>query len=543
MTAVDTAVPAVAGPPGTRSSGRAVTGLAVRLVRRGVLILAFAVAGMSALVVATYAGTLSNPADVASLTALAGNPAIATLFGEPVALDDPGGFAVWRTGQVVGVLVGVWGLLAATRITRGQEDDGRWDLLLAGRVPLRAVVARHLAVLVVALTATGALTAAAMVATGTAVTGALLHGTGVALTGTFFAAAGTLAAQVFPGRGAATGAAVALLGAGLAVRMIGDGIDARLHWLSPFGLTALVRPFDADRVLPLVVLALAATVVAAAAVAVAARRDLRGGWAAPAAGRRSRRALLGSVPAFALRRLLRPLTGWSVGVGAYYLLIGALTVSVTDFLTDNARFAGLAAGAGFTGLGRVDGFASALFALLALPVGVFAATRIGALADDETARRLTLLLAGPLRRTRLLGAHVAVTAGGALVLAAGAGLAMWAGATLVGAPLGLGAALSGALNVLPVAALCLGAAVLAYGWTPSAVVAVGSLPAAGGFSLQVLAGSVGAPRWVAELSPFAHLAPVPSAGPDLVASGVLLTVAAVLGGVGVLGLRRRDLSG
>ncbi|MEK8110427.1 hypothetical protein NKG94_51120 [Micromonospora sp. M12] len=40
------------------------------------------------------------------MAALARNPAIRTLFGEPVALDQPGGFTVWRTGTVLAVLLG-----------------------------------------------------------------------------------------------------------------------------------------------------------------------------------------------------------------------------------------------------------------------------------------------------------------------------------------------------------------------------------------------------------------------------------------------------
>ena len=66
---------------------------------------------------------------------------------------------------------------------------------------------------------------------------------------------------------------------------------------------------------------------------------------------------------------------------------------MTDFLTDNPRFADLAAQAGFAGLGTVEGYAATLFALLAVPAGVFVAVRLAAVAADEADRRLTLLLA------------------------------------------------------------------------------------------------------------------------------------------------------
>ena len=190
----------------------------------------------------------------AALAALAANPAIRTLFGEPVALDDAGGFTVWRTGTVVAVLVGVWGALAATRITRGEEDAGRWDLLLAGRVPLPrdgGPAPRRAAGVVMVAAGRGGDRGA--VRTGTDPAGAVLHGVGIGLIGAFFVAAARWPRRCSRRRAAASGATVAVLGCGLLARMVGDGVDALawLRWLSPFGLLALTRPYDTNRGLPL----------------------------------------------------------------------------------------------------------------------------------------------------------------------------------------------------------------------------------------------------------------------------------------------------
>ncbi|TDC38907.1 polyketide antibiotic transporter [Micromonospora sp. 15K316] len=529
----------------SHEGGQAVLGLVWRQVRRGALIVTAVTAGMSTMVVATYTSSVGDTLDAAALAALAENPAIRTLFGDPVALDDPGGFTVWRTGTVLGVLLGVWGLLTATRVTRGEEDAGRWDLLAAGRLTVTSIVARHTAVLAAALLAAGLATAIALLAAGTAVAGAVLHGVCLALIGVHFAAAGTLTAQLFASRGAATGAAVALLGAGLLARMVGDGVDTLgwLRWLSPFGLATLTQPYAANRILPLTVLAATTVVLVFAALVAAGHRDVRGGWLVPPAGRTPRVWFLGSVPGFAARRLARPLLGWAAGVGAYYLLIGLLAGSMTAFLAENQRFADLAAQAGFAGLGSVEGYVGALFALLAIPVGVFAAVRIAATAADETEQRLTLLYAQPVTRVRLLVAEVAVTGVGVLLLAVIAGFLTWVGCAAVDAPLRFDAALAGAVNVLPIALLCLGAAVLALGWVPRAVTLVGALPAAGGFLLHVLADSAGASPWVGRLSPFSHLAPVPDLPPNLPAAAAMLATAAAFALLGAVGYRRRDLRG
>lgn len=528
---------------GRGGAAGAVLSLALRQVRRSGTVVVAVASGMSALVAATYARTVGDGLDAAALAALAENPALRTLFGEPVALDTAGGFAVWRTGTFLAVLISVWATLTTTRVTRGEEESGRWDLLLAGRLTPEALLGRYLAVVTAVAAVTGVGVAVALIAAGTPAHGALLHAAGLALAGALAAAAAALTAQIFPTRAGATGAAVAFLGVGLLARMVGDGVTTLdwLRWLPPYGPLALTRPYQADRLSPLVVLAVTTIVLACTALALAGRRDVRSGLLRPTTGRAPRRWLLGSVQAFAVRRALRPLAGWSAGIGTYYLLIGVLTESLTAFLADKPRFADLAAEAGFTGLGTVRGYTATLFALLSIPVGAFAAVRLAALAAAETSGRLTLLHAGPVTRTRLLTAEVLTTVAGMAVLATVAGAATWLGATIVDADLPLPAAFAGTWNVLPVALLSVGAAVLALGRGTHAVTALGMVPTAGGFLLTTIADSTDAPEWVRELSPYRHLAAVPNATPDWPATAVILVVAGMALAAGGFRYRQRDM--
>ncbi|WP_205705534.1 hypothetical protein [Kineococcus indalonis] len=519
------------------------TGLAWRQVRRGALLVVLLAAGVPALIATTHGRVFADPADVAGLRAIAADPAIRTLFGEPLALADPGGFAVWRSGTVTAVLVGVWAALTTTRTTRGQEEPGRWTALLAGPVSLRGTTARHLGVLALLSVLAGAATAAALVLAGTDPAGAAVHGAGTGLLGLFATAVAAGTSQLFTTRAAASGAAVAVLGAGLLVRMVGDGVGelSWLRWTSPFGWVQLSRPYAGDRAGPLLLLVAVTAVLAAAALVAAGHRDVGEGLLAHRSHRPAQRGLLGSVEAFALRRCLRPVAGWSTGVGAYYLLLGLTAVSVTGFLAGNAGVADMAGRTGFTGLDRVEGFTAAVFTLLAVPVGAFAAARLAAFAAAESDRRLVLLAAAPLTRLRLLGAEVAATTAGALVLTAVAALATWVGVAAAGGGLALTDALRGTFNTLPVTLLCLGVAVLAAGAGLPAVTALGCLPGAGGFLLQVLADSVDAPAGVRGLSPVSHLAPVPLRGVDWTAALVMTALAVLLALAGAAVHRRRDL--
>ncbi|OLZ48121.1 polyketide antibiotic transporter [Amycolatopsis keratiniphila] len=531
--------------PGTeRSAGAAVTLHFARRIRRGALLVGLAAAGMSAVVAGQYQTTFAGELNGAALRALAENPAIRILFGPPVALDDPGGFTVWRTGTPVQILTGVWALLAATRLTRGEEDSGRAEMLLAGRVRAIDPLTRVLAVLGAASALIAAAVAVALLVTGTQPVGAVIHAAGLFGVTMTFAAAGAFAGQLMPSRAAATGLAVAALGAGLFLRMLADGVSALswASWATPFGLTANAAPYADNRIVPLLVLVVFPALLTTAAVIACSHRDVGRGVLNPSGRRRPRVRLLGSVTGFAARRAARPTAAWSLAIGAYFLLVGVLIASILRFMRENPRFAELATAAGFGGLGTAEGFAAAMFSLLTIPVGLYAATRVAAFAAAETDRRLTPLLALPLSRRRIVLTELLLTGLGVLVLLAVAGLTLWCGATIADAPLDLTAALAGTANVAPVALLALGTAALALGWAPRAVAALGALPVAGGFLLTVILQSTQGPAWLTYLSPYTYLASVPGTPPDWGATTSLLLVSGALIVLGVLGYQRRDLN-
>lgn len=531
----------------TVSSGPTARGTLIRLtmrqIRRGTLLVATVCAGMSALVATQYRVTFEGELSQGALRALAENPAIRILFGTPVALDDPGGFTVWRTGTPLLLLAGTWIMLAAIRITRGEEDAGHWDLVLAG--PVRA--ADLMRYCLVALAASAAVISTgvgvAMVAAGTDPVGAVAYATGVLGLTLTFATVGLAAAQVMPSRSAAVGVAVGFLGFALLLRMLADGVAALAWsaWLSPLGLIARVAPYAENRVSPLLVLACFPVVFALGAVVAVRSRDLGEGLLVLSTQRPPRTPLLGSTAAFAVRRALGPTAGWTAGIAAYFLIVGALISSVLDFFEQNPRFAELAAAAGFSGLNSAEGFAAALFTLLAIPTGLYAASRLGAFVRDEITRRSTMLFASPIPRARRLGIEIAVTAAGLVALHAVAAVAMWAGAALTGAGLGPAAAFAGALNTAPVAGLALGAAASAIGWLPSAVGIVGAVPVVGGFLLDVTTENLRGPAWITDISPFAHVAAVPLTSPHWAGTASLLLISAVLAIIGLAGYDHRDL--
>jgi len=531
--------PVAAGPQ--LPPGRAVSRLAVRQLRCGAVVVALICGGMSALVASQYQ-MIGGLLDESGMRALAENPAVRILSGPPVALDDPGGFTVWRIGTPVSVLASGWIMLAATRITRGEEDGGRWDLLLAGRLRMADLVVRCLAALVGSATLIGVAVAAGLLAARTELTGAVIHAAGITCVALTFATTALLAAQVMPRRSAATGLTVAALGVGLMLRMIADGSHqlAWSAWATPFGLTARAAPYADNRIVPLIVLGAFPIVLAGAALVAARHRDLGDGIVAVPDSRPPRTRLLQSIGGFALRRAGRTTLGWATGIAASFLVVGALLASILELFQTNPRFAQLAAAAGVAL--SVNVVAATLFGLLAVPTGLYAAVRLAAMVADEKAGRWTLLFAEPISRVRLVSTEIMVTVGGVVALHCSAAVAVWSGAKITGAPLQLTDSLAGALNSLPVALLAAGAAAVGVGWLPSAAGAIGALPVVGGFLVNVIMQTTHAPGWVANLSPWTHLAAVPDTPPNWAATTIFLFIGAILTALGVYGYVERDLA-
>jgi polyether ionophore transport system permease protein len=536
--------------PGSRSAaepspapGRAVARLAVRQIRLGAAVVAMVCGGVSALAARQYR-PISDLLDKPGLHALTENPAIRILSGPPVALDDPGGFTVWRTGPQLTLLASLWILLAATRITRGEEECRRSELLLSGRLRIADVVVRCLAALVGSATLIGVTVAAGLLASGTEPTGAVLYAAGMTCIALTFATAALLAAQVMPTRLGATGLTVAALGVSVLLRMIADSSHqlAWLAWATPFGLTARTAPYADNRIVPLIVLGAFPIALAGAALVAARRRDLGDGIVPVRGSSPPRTRFLKSVGAFAFRRSRRITLWWAIGIAIYFFLVGTTLEWLLELFQTNRRFAELAAAAGLGGHNLVNVIAGALFSLLAVPTGLYAAIRLAAMVADERAGRSTLLFAQPISRVRLMGTELVVTVGGVIALHWVAAFAVWAGTEITGAPLQLSDSLEGALNVVPAALLAAGAAAVGVGWLPSAAVAIGALPVLSGFLVNMVLQATKAPGWVANLSPWSHLASVPDAPPNWAGITIFLVLGATLTGFGLYGYGQRDLA-
>ncbi|MGD0244660.1 MAG: ABC transporter permease subunit [Streptosporangiaceae bacterium] len=475
------------------------------------------------------------------------NTAMNALLGSERAVNTVAGFADWRFVGILSVLGSIWGLLMSTRLMRGEEEAGRYDLLLAGQTTRRRAAGQALTGLGAGLLALFVLTAVGTIVTGRSPSAGFSLGQCLYFSVTLVAAAamflaiGALASQLAGTRRRAAAMAGVVFGGAYALRMVAD-TNQGLHWLmwlSPLGWVEEARPLtDPDPVALLPVLVLLITVTAVT-LHLAGTRDA---GAASWPGRDSSQphlALLGGSAGLAVR-LMRPAAlGWLVAVAVFAVLIGTTAESSAKDATGSQGIS--------QAIGRLGGHGSLVaddlgltFLILALLIALISAGQITAMRTEEADGYLENLLVRPVSRTSWFAGRLSLSS--LLLLAAGllAGIGAWAGAASQHSGVRFWSLVAAGLNVVPPGLFLLGLGALVFGAWPrrTSTVVYGYL--AWSFLIEFAGGVVHTSHWLLDTSVFFHLVPAPAASPDWPGMAVITglgILAAVLGGIL---LRRRD---
>lgn len=504
------------------------------------LLFAFAAAAQ----VIGYRSTYPTRADrLAFARTFGDNGAIRLFYGVPHDLLTVGGYAGWRVGGFMSLFAAVWGVLAAVRAFRAEEDSGRLELILAAPVAHRRLVVASL----VAIAAGGCVlwlaTFIALAASRLPVGGSAYLALTVTSPVPVFVGVGGLASQVAPNRRLALGLSLAVMAAAFAVRVIADTVSGLgwLRWTTPLGWVEELRPFAHPDPWVIALPVCSGLLLLLPVSAIAARRDVGAGLIRLSDSSEPRLALLSSPLLQALRSELGALAAWVAGVGALALIMGIISNSFSSGLSASLRQRLEQVGGG--SLITPSGVLGFYFLFFALVISLFAGAQIAVAHREEAEQRLETLFALPAARRRWLLGRLLLAMLGAFGLALAAAALAWAGAASQHADVALVRMLEAGLNCLPAVFLFLGLAALGFAAVPRAtsLIAYGLVVAA--FLWELIGAVLGAPHWTLGLSPFHHIALVPVEPFRPLSAGTMLAIAAAATVVALVLFERRDLTG
>jgi len=495
---------------------------------------------LAALTVAGIKGLYPTQAALDQTAAATQHNAAAIAFNGPAqGLNTVGGQVAFQFGAAGMVIVALMSFFMIGRLTRGEEEAGRLELVRSLPVGIHANTLAAALTVAAMNVVVGVFTAAALIALGLPAAGSVVLGVSFTLVGLFFAGLALVMAQVTENTRLVYGVTGAVLGASYVLRAVGDIGDGTASWLSPIGLAQKTRPFAGERWWPFLILVATTLLLVAAAAALAARRDLGAGLVAPRRGSATASRSLGSPYGLAVRLQRGSLVGWSVGILVTGIAYGWIGPTVDAFISQNKALAEVLAGAG--GGTLTDKYFAASFRIMALLATGFAIQSALRLRSEETSMHAESVLATPVSRWRWGASHVTVAFAGSVILLAIAGLGTGltygiAGGGLNSIPRLVGAALVYA----PPMWLMVGLAVCLVGLMPRWAAASWLILAA-----CVVVGFLGAvlhiPDWVQNLSPFERVPQLPAAKLTLTPIVVICAVAAGLTVAGLGGLQRRDI--
>jgi ABC-2 type transport system permease protein len=527
---------------------RATLALALRALRDArtrTIAFAYLFAAYSYIQPVGYRHTYPTLADRAAFARrFAGNAGLRLFYGEPHDLLTVNGYTAWRVGGSAAIFAAIFGLLAAVRALRTEEDTGRVELVLAGVVGRRMAFFSAMAAVATGICVLWLAEFVGLVVGGLPAGGSAYLALATASVMPVCVGVGAVASQLAPTRRIALGLGGAVVGLWFLLRVIADTASSGgwLRWATPLGWAEQLRAFAGARPAVLLLPVAASALLLLIAARIAAERDI-GTGVLPARDRAQPRLhLLSSPIAQALRSQRGSLIVWTSSVGVFGFILGVVSQSVSSAGISKSierEIAKLGSGSILT----PSGYLAFVFIFFILSVGLFACAQVGAARNVEANQQLETLLALPVSRSGWLGGRLLLASCGAVAISFVCGLLTWAGAASVGVNISLARMLEAGANCLPVALLFLGIAALAYALVPraSAAIAYGLVTVT--FLWQLVGSLLGAPRWLVELTPFAHVGLVPAQPFRAGAAVVMLAIGALAALAAIAVFRRRDVLG
>jgi ABC-2 type transport system permease protein len=469
------------------------------------------------------------------------NPGLRLLYGEPHNVATVDGYTAWRVGGVLAIAAAVFGLLASVRALRGEEEAGRAELTLAGIVSRRTAYLSAMAAIGAATLILWAAEFAGFAFGGLPIAGSAYLALATVSVIPVIAGVGAVASQLASTRRIALeigGGAVALF---FLLRVIADTVAGTgwLRWLTPLGWAEEIRPFAGPRPVVLLLPVAASALLLLIAERLGATRDLGSGLLPERGGGTSLR-LLSSPTAQALRSQRDGLIAWAGSFAVFAFILGVVSSSVSSSGIPpgvDKQIAKLGAGS----ITSAAGYLALIFFVYVLGISLFACTQLGAARREEASQQLETLLALPVGRTGWLSGRLLLAACATVVIALLTGLLTWAGVVAGGTSVSLGQMLEAGANCLPVAALFLGIATLAYAAAPRAAAAISYGLLVLSFLWQAVGALLGAPSWLVGLTPFGHVALVPAESFRAVDAVVMIGIGVAAAAAGLAVFRRRDM--
>lgn len=479
------------------------------------------------------------------------NAGMNLLFGTPYKLETIGGFTAWRSLGIVVLIAGIWGLLTATKIFRGDEDSGRWEMFLAGPTTRRQAVIHAIGGLGISLLIMFAINFVAIFGVGHSnglsfgLAECLLYSVAVVAGAAIFMAVGLWASQLAPTRRKAAAISAILFGVFFLMRAVAAiGQDWRwlMNW-TPLGWIEKIRPLTNNDATWLIPIGLFIVAFCAVSIYIAGKRDLGSSLLTDRDTARPRTKLLNSPIGLVVREDRGSIIGWLLGVSAMSALYGYLAKTATDVLNSSSETIKQLHGFGLQNKTfGVETYMAIVLLVIMVLVMVFVASLVNHIREDEAEGYLDNILVRPISRLRWLTGRVVVVIGSMLLAVVLGTVLGWLTAKSQNANMPFKDMMLAGVNILPPVLLIMGVGLLIFGLRPRLTSAVVYGIIAWSFLLEMIGPAIRLNHWILDTSLLHHVKMVPAVDPNWQSLWVIFVLSIATVVIGAMAFNGRDLA-
>jgi ABC-2 type transport system permease protein len=442
------------------------------------------------------------------------------------------------------IAVALMSILLLTRHTRGEEEDGQSELLLALPVGKVSNLNAALLVLTGAHLVLAVITGFGLYALGfgsMGLEGSLLYGAALGGTGIFFAGAAAVFAQLTVSSRGAAGLSIGFLIAAYLLRAMGDVSNETLSLFSPLGLVTQIDVYAGNNWWPVAVLILVSVLLFILANYLNAIREWGSGFIHARAGRKHASRFLRSPVGLAFRIQRTGFIAWTVGLFVLGASYGSVMGDLEAFFQGNKLLEELLLAAeGYT---LTEQFVPMLMLVMAIIAVIPPIIAMNKLAAEERKNRTEQLLSLPLSRTKLIGSYLLLSVFNGFIMLSATVIGLWLAAeSVMEEGFAFGTLYGAALAYYPAVLIFIGLAAFLVGWAPRLTGFIW-IYLIYTFFISYLGGLFQLPEWLGKLSPFGYIPGLPVEDMDWMPVLVLTILAIILMLFGLAGYRKRDISG
>lgn len=440
------------------------------------------------------------------------------------------------------VAVAIMNILLMVRHTRGEEEEGRIEVIRSLPVGRLANLNASCLVLFSVNLALALITGFGLYVLGIDsmnFQGSLLYGFVLGGAGLIFAGIAAFFAQLFESARSATGLSISFLIFSYLVRAFGDVGNETISWFSPLGWVTGAQVYSGNKWWPLLISVGASLMLFAAANYLNAVRDLEAGFFTAKPGRKNGSVFLQGTLGLAWRIQRTGTIAWAIGMLVLGLSYGSVLGDLEAFFTGNEMLEQLLSVK--EGYSLTEQFIPKLMVVMALLATVSPLISMNKLYREEKKQRADHILGRAVSRTRLMGSYLFLSAVNAFVMISFAALGLWAAGTAVmDDGISLTSIYGAAIAYYPAMLVMISIAVLLIGLVPK-ISSFIWLYVLYSFVALYLGGLFQFPNWVSKLSPYGYIPNLPIEDASMTALSLLLVAALVITALGFIAYNKRDI--